>query len=1224
MKKIFSTILAALIIGNSFVFAQMPDPDKVLGSVEKVNAYFMQKWPDPTKATFVRNKVRPSSLWTRAVYYEGLMALYEIQPRPEYFDYAYTWADFHKWEPRNGVGTRDADDYCCSQTYLDLYRMKGEEKMIAGARKNFDMIVASDKNSDWWWIDAIQMGMPGLAKMGAITGDQKYWDKMWQMYRHTRNVEGEHGMYNEKERLWWRDKDFDPPYVEPNGRNCYWSRGNGWVYAALVRVLSEIPDTEPHFLDYLNDYFCMSQAIEDCVREDGYWNVSMHDECNFGGKESSGTSLFVYGLAWGIRNGFLNRDRFLPLVVKAWNAMAKDCVHPDNGMLGFVQGTGKEPKDGQPVTYDNEPDFEDYGIGCFLLAGTEVYKLVQQLMSEAWPMPAQEAKPAARWWWMGSAVDKQNLTANMEEYARAGIGELEITPIYGVQGNDQNEIPFLSDRWMEMYAHTVSEGKRLGINIDMNTGTGWPFGGPDITTEYAAKKAVFEPTSDGGLQLAVKGTGQKVKRAAPGGEGLVLDHFDHDAVAHYFQKFDEAFERSGAPLPNNFFNDSYEVYGADWTPTLLDEFRKRRGYSLEDHFAEFTAAKPTDESRRILSDYRETLSDLLLENFTRHWTDWAHSHGSRTRNQAHGSPANLIDTYAAVDIPEIEGFGLSQFGIKGLRQDSLTRKNDSDFSMLKYASSAAHIAGKPLVSSETFTWLTEHFRTSLSQCKPDLDLMFCSGVNHVFFHGTTYSPTDAEWPGWKFYASIDMSPTNSIWRDAPAFFQYITRCQSFLQWGQPDNDFLVYLPVYDMWYDQPGRLLQFDIHHMAERAPRFIRAIDKIIASGYDVDYVSDRYLLSSRYDHGSILTEGGTSYRAIVVPGARFMPHQVLKHLLDMAKKGAKIVFLDQYPDDVPGFGNLENRRKQFCKTLSKIKSYAPVGQDYAALLGQCSVTPEAMRTEFGLHCIRRKNPLGHHYFIANLTQNDVDEWIPLPLFGGRCVIFDPLTGRCGEAQMRHQAGSGRVEVRLQLRSGESLILLVEKQMKIVLRGVVSDYNKLKYLPKWNYLSNGAQSVSLSGPWSLSFPESQPAVTDTFALSSPTSWTSLSHPLTSVNMGTGLYSTTFTLPETEADDWMLCLGDVRESARVRINGVDAGCLWSVPFNLRVGRYLKPGINMLEVEVTNLPANRIAQLDREGVQWRKFKEINVVDLNYKKTTYGHWQPMPSGLNSEVLLVPIKH
>lgn len=171
--------------------------------------------------------------------------------------------------------------------------------------------------------------------------------------------------------------------------------------------------------------------------------------------------------------------------------------------------------------------------------------------------------------------------------------------------------------------------------------------------------------------------------------------------------------------------------------------------------------------------------------------------------------------------------------------------------MLKYASSAAHIAGKPYTSTETFTWLTEHFRTSLSQCKPDMDLMFVSGINHMFFHGTPYSPKEAEWPGWLFYASINMNPTNSIWHDAPSFFDYITRCQSFLQMGKPDNDFLIYLPVYDMWDEQPGRLLLFSIHHMAKLAPKFIDAIHRINNSGYDGDYISDNFIRSTRFKDG-------------------------------------------------------------------------------------------------------------------------------------------------------------------------------------------------------------------------------------------------------------------------------------------------------------------------------------------------------------------------------------
>ena len=182
------------------------------------------------------------------------------------------------------------------------------------------------------------------------------------------------GLYNTTEHLWWRDKAFVPPYKEPNGGNCYWSRGNGWVYAALVRVLATIPKDAPHRDEYLKTFKEMTDALVPLQREDGYWNVSLKDPSNFGGKELTGTSLFVYGMAWGINNGILDKKTYLPIVAKAWNAMVKECLHTD-GFLGYVQGTGKEPKDSQPVNYTHQPDFEDYGLGCFLLGGTELAKI---------------------------------------------------------------------------------------------------------------------------------------------------------------------------------------------------------------------------------------------------------------------------------------------------------------------------------------------------------------------------------------------------------------------------------------------------------------------------------------------------------------------------------------------------------------------------------------------------------------------------------------------------------------------------------------------------------------------------------------------------------------------------------------------------------------------------------------------------------------------------------
>ena len=871
--------------------------------------------------------------------------------------------------------------------------------------------------------------------------------------------------------------------------------------------------------------------------------------------------------------------------------------------------------------------------------------------AQTWPTSTTEAKAGARWWWLGSAVDKENLAWNIGEYAKHGIGALEITPLYGVQGNKANNIDFLSDKWFEMFRYTSQQAKRNGIEIDMATGTGWPFGGPWVPLKESASKVVFvEKTVDGNQTDAiditiadekdrkntfldkvmaytqdgkaidvtadvkdgklmlkpqttakVKATASaplytqiiavyikygvmKVKRAAPGGEGLVIDHFNKKAVANYLKHISDAFDKSQTPYPHTFFNDSYEVSEGTWTPELFKEFEARRGYKLEEHLPELIASikakdefKPQPSTLQVLSDYRETLGDLVLENFTKQWTAWAHAHGAITRNQAHGSPANLIDCYAAVDIPEIEGFGLSELGIKGLRRDpGKTRKNDSDFSMLKYAPSAAHIMGKTYTSSETFTWLTEHFRTSLSQLKPDIDLMFCAGVNHMFFHGTCYSPKNDTWPGWKFYASIDMSPTNSIWRDAPYFMDYVERCQSFLQMGQPDNVFLVLLPVRDAWKKQTGKLLmQFSIHAMGKLMPEFRDAILEIDRAGFDCDYISEQLLLQTRFEGGALVTCGGTRYKGLIIPGSGNMPENVKQHIDKLKAQGAPVIY----------------------------------GHDVAAM--RRAAQPETMRTDFGLKTIRRRNANGYHYFIANLTPNDVCQKVCLAVDFKRAVWFNPLNGEISEASFSDEG------IDLSLRSGESMILQTFNEASSSNEGEM----KVDKLTKADTSMGQTKEITIDGPWTLSFVDEAPKVDKTFDLKKLQTWETLDEQ-TKVTMGTGVYTTKFKLSKKDLKDgsWQIDLGDVRESARVYINGQFVGCAWSVPFVLDTKGTLKAGENELRFEVTNLPANRIAELDRQGVKWRKMEEINVVDINYKKTLYSDWELVPSGLNSNVRLL----
>jgi unsaturated rhamnogalacturonyl hydrolase len=355
---------------------KLPANTETLEAMRKANQYFMEKWPD-VGMRIVHERSRASNIWTRGVYYEGLMALYRLDPKSAYLDYTLRWADFHQWNLRDGdTYTRNADNQCAGQTYIDMYLMDPQPKRIEKIKASIDSMMRTDKIDDWNWVDAIQMAMPVFAQLGVIYKDPRYWERMYEMYMFTRDKHGDNGLFNPQDNLWWRDKDFDPPYKEPNGEDCYWSRGNGWVYAALVRVLEIIPKDAPHRKQYEDDFKAMSEALIKVQRSDGFWNVSLHDPTNFGGKETTGTSLFVYGMAWGINNNYLSVKKYRPVVTRAWNAIMNEAVN-ENGFLSYVQGTGKEPKDSQPVTKTSVPNFEDFGLGCFLLAGCEVFQMVE-------------------------------------------------------------------------------------------------------------------------------------------------------------------------------------------------------------------------------------------------------------------------------------------------------------------------------------------------------------------------------------------------------------------------------------------------------------------------------------------------------------------------------------------------------------------------------------------------------------------------------------------------------------------------------------------------------------------------------------------------------------------------------------------------------------------------------------------------------------------------------
>jgi rhamnogalacturonyl hydrolase YesR len=321
-------------------------------------------------------KPEPSDVWNRAVYFEGLMALSAVDGDAHTSGYAQTWAESHAWGLHGGPSTRFADDQCAGQTYLELHARNGDDARIRDVIASVDAMVSSDGAADWTWVDALQMSMPLFARIGVLRHDTRYFDKMYELYSYARNVVGG-GLYSREDHLWFRDATFTPPYAEPNGASCYWSRGNGWAYAALARVLDVLPESDAHRAEYAADFVAMSEALRAVVREDGFWNVSLHDPSHFGGKELTGTSLFTYGMAWGVARGVLPAAIYAPIVTRSWTAMVQSAVHPD-GKLGFMQGTGTQPGDRMPVSYDSTPNVEDFGVGCFLLAGSSVAGLASR------------------------------------------------------------------------------------------------------------------------------------------------------------------------------------------------------------------------------------------------------------------------------------------------------------------------------------------------------------------------------------------------------------------------------------------------------------------------------------------------------------------------------------------------------------------------------------------------------------------------------------------------------------------------------------------------------------------------------------------------------------------------------------------------------------------------------------------------------------------------------
>jgi len=484
-------------------------------------------------------------------------------------------------------------------------------------------------------------------------------------------------------------------------------------------------------------------------------------------------------------------------------------------------------------------------------------------------------------------------------------------------------------------------------------------------------------------------------------------------------------------------------------------------------------------------------------------------------------------------------------------------------------------------------------------------------VNHIYYHGACYSP-DAAWPGWLFYASTEMNPRNPIWHDVSAVNQYIARCQAFLQSGKPDNEILLYWPIADFWSSPRGGL-----QRMAVSATDWFegqpigRAAHELWIGGYSFDYISDAQLQKAKTSKGEIQVPGG-QYKVIIVPECKLMPLETLKQLAALAKNGATVIFEKQLPSDVPGLGNLASNRKAFKKLIDQLQKSSSSGKGRVMITDLVTALSPSSGFNFQerfavnghLSYVRRTFDGGWNYFIANRTDENYDRWILLNRNAKSIVMLDPLSGKSGLARWDDVN-----QIHLQLAPGESIILRAFA-------------NKSVSGSTWIYWQPNGQPTEITSGWNIKFMTGGPTLSADYQTAKLASWTTFPDTALQSFAGTAKYETTFDAPSAASKLIELNLGDVRQSARVKLNGKDYGIFVAPPFRVMVDN-LKPTGNKLEIEVTSVAANRIRDLDRRHVDWKIFKDINVVNVNYRPFDASNWPLTDCGLLGPVTLTPLQ-
>ncbi|HEX6465829.1 MAG TPA: glycosyl hydrolase [Terriglobales bacterium] len=880
--------------------------------------------------------------------------------------------------------------------------------------------------------------------------------------------------------------------------------------------------------------------------------------------------------------------------------------------------------------------------------------------------PPDDARIMMRWWWFGPAVNKPELEREMKMMKQGGIGGFEVQPVYPLALDDPQHnfrnLSYLSDEFLDSLHFVSDKAKELGLRMDLTLGSGWPYGGPQVPITEAAGSlrvirvkvdsssrsvalpnlvageellaAFIAPSSDRqserefrelsevreGRLLLPSGpaetdevlffiasrTGMQVKRAAVGAEGFVLDHYDKAAVDHYLQHVgDRLMQAFPSDRPYAVFCDSLEVYGSDWTGDFLQQFQRRRGYDLHPHLPAL-AGDAGAKTEDIRHDWGETLTELFNERFASTVHEWARRNRTKFRMQGYGVPPAELSSSALADLPEGEG---AQW---------------QSLSATRWASSASHIYGRPVTSSETWTWLhSPVFRATPLDMKAEADRHFLEGINQLIGHGWPYSAENVEYPGWRFYAAAVFDEKNPWWIVMPDVTAYLQRVSYMLRQGQPANDVALYLPNDDAWARfRPGHVNLFQT--LQEQIGPGI--VPGILQSGFNLDFFDEDALRRVGRIEGNTLALGGNHYRIVVLPNAQRISPETYRKFEQFVRAGGTLIATGQLPGAAPGFLATEADNAQIREITQRLFPDASAGTrfvpDEAKIGGPLSkaLAPDVLLSpaapEIGF--VHRKLPEAEIYFLANTANTRQTTDATFRVTGLQPEWWDPMTGKIVAAPVKERTSAGTT-VPLELEPYASRFLVFSRRNSSA--------------PAHGFSSSTALDISRN--WRVTFGKG--ARTET--MDQLRSWTDNED--TRYFSGQASYEKTVTVPADmlhAGNSVHLDFGEghplppqplkagmqawletpIREVAVVYVNGNLAGSLWCPPYSLDVTALLHAGENAIRIDVANLALNYMAG--------RRLPDYRLLDLRYgvrfEAQEMDKVQPVPAGLFGPIRLISI--